>query len=513
MKIIVTAESYRFGEFARSAPKEGQSPVGHFMRLNGKSPAGRKQAPIVLWDADAVALDADIRRLIPEGVDLVDMRLALEFEGEERAVERRKRDVGTFKERVFQVARNGFRVLTGPAQELHRARISAAGAYERATEIAAGGDFRAAYQALRVHLAGFARIDIPSDDETAEISEAVATGASADVPAAEAPVEGVSPEAGGAAVDAPQPPVVDVVVEGVVSAPVASEESPGQGEEAPAEPEVAALPVADTVASDGQVEDDVQALSVLSPADEQPIAVVEDVRAEDAPPADEAGVVEVSDETVEAVPAPEPIVAEEAAAPAEAPVVETDATGAEDAANVQANPSVEGSVHAVEQKAPTAPAPVVQPARVATRPVMGFGRPIARPGAQAPARAASQQPASVQPAPARPAAPLQSKAATVAQAPVSLPTESPEAAAEGAWQVGGARTDFTPEAAVPEPVGAETAAPAVVQTDGAVRSVGRRSTLSGSEPPPPSVRPAPPPPKVHRRPIGAIGGGFGARRR
>jgi hypothetical protein len=477
MKIIVTAESYRFGEFARNAPKEGQSATGHFLRLHGKSSGGHRQVPIVLWDGDAVALDAEVRRLMPEGVDLVDMRLALEFEGEERPVERRRRDGGTFKERVFHVAKNGFRVLTGPAQELHRARISAAGACERAAEIAAGGDYRAAYLALRSHIAGFARLDLPSDDDSADMSE--------------------GPQADAASATPSDTTVSTVPAADTVAAP--PDEAPAAG--------------ADVEAPAVQVEHEA---ATPAPGSVNP-----------APEAD-AGVEPVYGNGPAAIGTPGGIASTGLVTGEHpAPAGEADAAASEP----EAAPNVE-AVRPTEPGPMAAPADAVEPAaaepaRAAPRPAMAFGRPggmLARPGSPVAARtgatpaglqreaalAARIDPA-VPAAISRPGLPAQSPRSSVqepseapSEAPVRLPAEDPEGAAEDAWRAAGART----------PVGsAQSAARDEASGETGPRPVGRRSSLGAGEAPPPSVRPAPPPPKVDRRPIGAIGGGFGARRR
>ena len=117
MKIILFADSFVFGDFE----KDGKE--SHYGRLKGKTSGGRAVTAL-LWDTRAVAINREFGNLTPEGVEFRDMRFAVELEGRERLGRPRTGAGGReYRERVFHV--DEFRILTGPALELHRARAAA----------------------------------------------------------------------------------------------------------------------------------------------------------------------------------------------------------------------------------------------------------------------------------------------------------------------------------------------------------------------------------------------------
>jgi hypothetical protein len=177
VKKIVTVEAYRFGTFGQQ--RNGEVHQGYRAQIRGRTSYGAL-VRAVLWNADALAIDAEFRRLTPEGVTPADMRFVVEMDGEERSRMRRV-DGREFSERTFNVSQGRFVVLTGPAQELHRARAEAAAVHSRATRLASAGDFEGAFRELNAYVADFSRVGT-HDDEFHDSLDAPAASAARSTP-------------------------------------------------------------------------------------------------------------------------------------------------------------------------------------------------------------------------------------------------------------------------------------------------------------------------------------------
>jgi len=177
VKKIVTVEAYRFGTFEQQ--RNGEVHQDYRAQIRGRTSYGAL-VRAVLWNADALAIDAEFRRLTPEGVTPADMRFVVEMDGEERSRMRRV-DGREFSERTFNVSQGRFVVLTGPAQDLHRARAEAAAVHSRATRLASAGDFEGAFRELNAYVADFSRVGT-HDDEFHDSLDAPAASAARSTP-------------------------------------------------------------------------------------------------------------------------------------------------------------------------------------------------------------------------------------------------------------------------------------------------------------------------------------------
>ncbi len=153
MKKIITIESYRFGEFNRKN-KDGGESVGHYARIWGRVSTGRMWA-VVLWDSEAVSLNRQLEDVTPTGASIENMNFVVEVHGEikqklvsNNKASSEKSEPALVRQSYFQVEKNGFQLLMGPAQELHWTRVSAAIADKAAEKSAEHGDFKKAYETL-----------------------------------------------------------------------------------------------------------------------------------------------------------------------------------------------------------------------------------------------------------------------------------------------------------------------------------------------------------------------------
>jgi len=246
VKKIVTVEAYRFGTFGQQ--RNGEVHQGYRAQIRGRTSYGAL-VRAVLWNADALAIDAEFRRLTPEGVTPADMRIVVEMDGEERSRMRRV-DGREFSERTFNVSQGRFVVLTGPAQELHRARTEAAAVHSRAARFASAGDLDGAFRELNAYVADFSRIATHG----AEFSDAVDASAQDPAPAGGtgAPADGAQPEGALGTVGSPAagqasegtPP--DEVV--VAQAPARTEADEAAVAETPSPPEAVGVVIDEATA-------------------------------------------------------------------------------------------------------------------------------------------------------------------------------------------------------------------------------------------------------------------------
>lgn len=275
-KTIVTIEEYRFGPFTRTNVREGQPVEGHYARLRGRADDGRMVAAVA-WDEGARALDRALGQLTPTGIQVSDMRFAVEMTGEEKLTTRRDQ---RGKERVFHIDReNGFTILTGPAQELHRSRVSGSIVHAAAAEMAASGDLQGAFDKLQEFVGRFARV-VSEDTVELEASAPEPTAGTADtternddigepsLPEATVPTVVAAAVSDSASIE--QVAVqVDEEIE-PVPAPISAEETPIKAEDASVPVSVAEVPVPVSV---DEVPVAVEATGVAASLDEPAVSV------------------------------------------------------------------------------------------------------------------------------------------------------------------------------------------------------------------------------------------------
>jgi hypothetical protein len=215
-KIAVTVHAYKFATFERAKAKPGQPTEACYASMKAVTSDGRK-VNAVAWDDSARQLDRSLAVLTPQGMDLGEMGFTLELTGEERLQER-KAGGRSWQEKTFHIDRNdGFAVLTGPAQEMHRARMSAGAAHAAAALMADAGDHEGAYRSLQAFVARFARLPDADIPEPAPEEDVVQPDAAQ---TASAPGEAIAETMEQETVPASAEPRADVVENPVVETPV-----------------------------------------------------------------------------------------------------------------------------------------------------------------------------------------------------------------------------------------------------------------------------------------------------
>ena len=189
MRIIIDVESFFLDDYERDGRRH------NYARLKGRTSEG-EVVPALVWNADAVNMDRALKNLTPDGLDLRDVNLAIQLEGNYRT-RTRKSGSRTFPERSFYVDEGGYQILTGPAAELRTQRVRGAEAYQAAATLAETGDHKAAFERLSAFVRSFARVDV---------EPSLAVPFSPSVPAA-IDATGSTPEDGVSGVALPAPEV------------------------------------------------------------------------------------------------------------------------------------------------------------------------------------------------------------------------------------------------------------------------------------------------------------------
>jgi hypothetical protein len=351
-KISLTVERFRLGSFDRTR-SSGETYTRHFVNLTGLTSAGNK-VEAVLYGDGAQQLDRELSRATPAGMEISEMRFVVELTGEYGVSRYQPKDGGPVRTRpVFQIDQNGgYALLTGPSQELHRARASAASVFVLAASLKRDGNVDAALNALQVFVGAFARIQAQEEtlaaDEALEASSAHVVASDTEVLPQQALTDdaplsfAAAPDAEPDALPAvtPEPPTVEpptaalaMETEDGVSIQTDAAVSVSTANEGVSEVPVAAVdPDVQNAAEEADEGMASEALQVDGPADlaldamespvavaplpEQEHAVADEVSSEGPPPNGAAEpVVETVDATVDAIPeaiaaAEEPIVAQ-----------------------------------------------------------------------------------------------------------------------------------------------------------------------------------------------------------
>ena len=243
-KITLSVQAYKFATFERKEAKPGQAAEGCYARVVGTGADGRRVQALG-WDDGARHLDRSLEALTPNGMSVGEMNFALELTGEFQEQKRRSGE-RVWNETIFQIDRkDGFSILSGPAQEMHRARMSAAAAYEAAGELARTGDHEAAFRTLQEFVARFARLEITPVAELEAAPEEPVSAAPAPPVALESPVAAGLPEEPPASPVAAMPPPDALEAAGApVAAPAAgtADSAAVAGSEGGPAAELAALP-------------------------------------------------------------------------------------------------------------------------------------------------------------------------------------------------------------------------------------------------------------------------------
>ena len=429
MKVLILADRFDF------APFERDGKTMHYARLFGRT-SDNERIEAHLYNHDAVGMNKDFDNLTSEGREFRDMRFSVELEGH-RANSRAKKGANGQdipSRPIFRVADKGFRILTGPAQELHRARFTGAVAARDASDLAAAGDFRAAYAKLAAFVHPLSRF------EPAAAPDAAPTNAPVDVsvpktddespaPSVESPTEMVSSISGPeSSVPDPITPETSIAVSEATPDPVAEETS---------EPEAVFVP--ENVVAEAQAET-VEAQPAASGLD-----TVAEAQAEDASQASPATVEVVRDPLESAFPPSSPVVAA-----VEIPEAVETPSDADVRPEVTEQPPVSTAPAAPVSTAPAAPVSTAPAAPVSTAPAAPVSTAPAAPVSTAPAAPVSTAPAApVSTAPAARAGfgafrrPMQQPMARPAPSATSsgsnagrstLPAESPETTAAREYQ-------------------------------------------------------------------------------
>lgn len=174
MKTTLTATSFFSGTFG-----ENETP---FASLYGETASGAK-IKAMFWGRKAEVVAREIDNLVPEGVELRDVKLPIEVFGREKMGRPNPKKPGSTAQPYIDVDR--FNILTGPAMELHRGRAEAMAVLREAEALSEGFNYDEAYVKLREFVARLAGADSTEDFDLAEV----------DVPAEGVMAEGTSKNA------------------------------------------------------------------------------------------------------------------------------------------------------------------------------------------------------------------------------------------------------------------------------------------------------------------------------
>ncbi len=155
-KMTVTIQKYMFGGYKKKEDAPGQK-SGNYARIMGTTVNGATVNAIA-WEGAARRLDRELMSQVPDGMDLGSLGLALEMTGQERMVPK-KIGQKTVEEPIFRMdAENGYRLLMGPAHEIHKARVNAAAALAEAATAEANGDIQRAKDVLQEFMMRFSQV-------------------------------------------------------------------------------------------------------------------------------------------------------------------------------------------------------------------------------------------------------------------------------------------------------------------------------------------------------------------